>query len=829
MRRLLDDLVRDIRHAFRGIARAPGFAAAVVLTLGLGIGANAAMFGVVDRLIFRPYPLVAAPNEVHRVYTITRDARDEYTNSYQQYTRYEDLRKWTTTFERLAAFSYREAAVGVGLATEQVQVGAVSASIFGFFNAPPALGRYFTADEDRPPRGADVAVLSHAYWQRAFGGRDVLNETVRVADMTLTIIGVAAPGLETFADGPAPAVYLPITTYAGSRRGNLGQTYNTTYNWSWMQVAVQRKPGVTEAQANADLTQAFVKSYRAEVDVTKDTPVEVAKPTAVAAPMRPGAGPEPGLAARTALWVSGVSLIVLLIACANVANLYLARALRRQRETAVRIALGVERGRLVRQVLTEGLVLATLGGLAGVLIAHWGGAGIRTLLLADVASNTPSAVLTDWRTLAVTGIATLFAGCLTALVPALFSGHSELTAALKSGVRDGGQQRSTARTALMVTQFSLSFVLLVGAGLFVRSLRNVEQMRIGFEPQPVLMINHNLRGANLEDSARVQLVRTLLETTQQYPGVEAAAVVASVPFWSTESRGLWVAGIDSVRTLGSFTYQQTTPDYFRTMGTRILRGRGIEESDRAGTEKVVVVSQGMAGALWPGKEAIGKCIRIGSDTTPCVTVVGIAEDIVQNDLREEKRFHYYVPMVQSSPVDATTLFARMRGDAASQQEGLRVALQKLMPGEGYIVMDRLGDIVRNEQGSWRLGATMFMAFGVLALIVAAIGLYGVIGYNVAQRMHELGVRIALGAENRHILRLVIGQSAQFAVVGIVLGAGMAYVAGRWLQPLLFGQQARDPLVFVAVTVILLLVALTASAAPAFRAIRADPATALRSD
>lgn len=830
MRRLFDDLVRDIRHALRGIFRGPGFAAAVILTLGLGIGANAAMFSVVDQLMFRPYPMLTAPDAVHRVYTTTRDARDTYTNSYFEYTRFLDFRKWTTTFDRLAAFAYREYAVGQGAATQKVQVGLVSASIFGFFSAPPVLGRYFTDDEDQTPRGADVAVLSYEFWQNNFGGGDVLNSSLRVGDMTVTVIGVAAKGLETFTDREAPSVYIPITTYAGSRTSSNGQSYYTTYNWSWFQIAAQRKAGVTQEEASADLTQAFVKSYQAELEISpRSTAIDIARPTAVAAAMRPGAGPEPGLEARTALWVSGVSIIVLLIACANVANLYLARSLRRQRETAVRIALGVERGRLVRQVLTEGLVLATLGGGVGILVAQWGGAGIRQLLITDGSGGLNTGILTDWRTIAATGAATLLTGLLTALLPALFTSHSDLAGALKSGSRDGSYQRSRLRTTLLVTQFALSFVLLVGAGLFVRSLNNVEHMRIGFDTEPIVMVNHNLRGAALDDSARLQLVRTLLEATQNYPGVEAAAAVSTIPFWSTSSTSLFVAGIDSVRALGRFTYQQTTPDYFRTAGTRILRGRGIDVGDRAGAPLVAVVSEGMANVLWPGEDAIGKCMRVSRDTMPCTTVVGIAENIVQQDLRDPDRFQYYLPAVQHQPTAATTIYARMIGDPATQQEGLRLTLQKLMPGDGYIETQPLREIVRQQQGSWRLGATMFVAFGILALVVAAVGLYGVIGYNVAQRMHELGVRIALGAENGHIVRLVIGQSARFAFVGIAAGAVLAYVAGRWLEPLLFEQSARDPIIFAAVTTVLLLVTLIASAAPALRAVRADPATALRSD
>ena len=633
-RQKLDDLARDIRHAFRSIRRAPAFATAVILTLGLGIGANAAMFGVVDRLIFRPYERLRDPGSAHRVYLQSRDARDVYTNSYIQYTRYLDLRRWTTTFSELAAFTTREIAVGERENARERRVALVSAELFPFFEAPPALGRYFTPAEDSVPKGADVAVLGYEYWMSEYGGRDVRGEVLHVGDFRLTIIGVTPQGFSGIADEGRPVAYMPITTYAASIQRDKSMYY-TKYNWSWMEVIARRKPGVTVEQASADLTQAHRKSWEAERELRpQQTPIDVAQPTGIAASLRPGAGPTPGLEARTALWVTGVALIVLLIACANVANLFLARALRSQRDTAVRVALGVSRERLLRQSVTESLVLAGLGAVAGLLIAQWGGASIRALLVSSQTEPIGSAVLTDWRTLAVSAAVALGAGLLTGLAPVLLARRDDLASALKAGAREGTYQRSVTRTALLVAQFALSFLLLVGAGLFVRSLSNVREMRLGYDVDPILMVEPVQRGVQLGDSGTVRLTRTLLEAAQAYPGVEAGAAVSSVPFWSTSSTSLFVTGIDSVRTLGRFTYQTTTPDYFRTMGTRILRGRGIEATDRAGGERVMVVSESMAHVLWPDRDALGECIRVGADTMPCTTVVGIAEDMIQQDLAD---------------------------------------------------------------------------------------------------------------------------------------------------------------------------------------------------
>ena len=292
---------------------------------------------------------------------------------------------------------------------------------------------------------------------------------------------------------------------------------------------------------------------------------------------------------------------------------------------------------------------------------------------------------------------------------------------------------------------------------------------------------------------------------------------------------MWSKASIPSRRLGRFTYQQGTADYFPTMGTRILRGRPFGAEDRAGAPPVAVVSEGMANVLWPGKDALGQCMRVGADTMPCTTVIGIAEDAVQQSLTEPQRFRYYMPLEQFRPMNGSFLMVRMRGEPSTQAEGLRVALQRLMPGEAYVTAMPLGDRAGPDRRSWEIGATMFVAFGGLALVVAAIGLYAVIGYNVAQRMHELGVRIALGAQSADVVRLVVGQGMGFALAGVLLGGALAFFAARWVEPLLFQQSARDPVVFSLVAALLVLVAIMASWAPALRATRADPNMTLRSE
>ncbi|MGH7677059.1 MAG: ABC transporter permease [Gemmatimonadaceae bacterium] len=827
MRQLIEMLGQDLRYALRGLRKSPAFATAVILTLGLGIGANVAMFGVVDRLMFRPYAYLEDPGTAHRVYLQRTERGVVRTGGGYEYTRFVDLKRWTTSFSHMAAFATQTMAVGVGDASRDRRVGQVSAVFFDFFDAKPALGRYFVASEDTTPRGADVAVLGYAFWKSDFGGRNVLGEVIQVGSTPLTIIGVAPEGFTGVADDP-PALFMPITTYAGSREPPDGTTYYTRYNWGWMSMMVRRKPGVSVEAASLDATQAYVKSWNLNREFEPRLPKpEIARPTAVVSAMRVAAGPDPGLEARTALWVTGVAAIVLLIACANVANLFLARALRRQREISVRLALGVSRARLTAQSLTESLLLSGLGCVAGMFVAKWGGAAIRRMLITTEGASLD--VFTDWRTLGVAIGVALISAVLTGLAPSVLSGRGDLAKSLKAGSREGTYHRSRTRTALLVTQGALSVVLLVGAGLFVRSLDNVKSMRMGYDLERVLHVGRPLRGLQLGDTALIQLRERLMSAAQAIPSVEYATYVHSVPFWSTSSTMLYVTGIDSVARLGNFTYQIATADYFKVMGTRILRGRGFTGEDRPGSQLVVVVSDGMAKAIWPGKDALGQCIRIRADTMPCTTVVGIAEDMVQREITNDQRYHYYLPLEQYRPAGGGYLLLKVRGDPALLGESVRKALQPVMPGQGYITTRPLSESLDQAMRSWRLGATMFVAFGVLALVVAAIGLYGVIGYNVTQRMHELGVRVALGAQSGDILRLVVGQGLRFAIAGIAVGTVLALFASRWLEPLLFKQSARDPLIYAAVGAVLLLVAFAASASPAARAAKADPNSALRAE
>jgi putative ABC transport system permease protein len=825
-------MLQDVRHAARGLRRSPGFTISVTLTLALGIGANAAMFGTVDRLMFRPFPYLRAPASMNRVYLQTAARGRVRTGAIFQYTRYRDLERWSSSFSQTAAVAEWRLAIGPSDAAREHQVEGVSASFFRFFDARPPLGRFFDASEDHVPRGADVAVLGYDYWRSELGGADdVIGRRLQVGPLLLTIVGVAPENFVGASEGESPAVFVPVTTLAyGLNQGNADR-FATSYHWDWIGMIGRRKPGISETQASADLTNAFEQSRQAQrvEDPRWYTPPDVAHPRAIAGALRLAGGPGAGLEARTLLWVTGVAVIVLLIAVANVTNLMLARVIRRQREIAVRLALGVSRRRLAAQFVTEGLLLAMLGGIAGLVVSQWVAAALQRML--NTGSDAPGpAPITDGRTLAMTAAIAVIVGLVTAVGPAVFGPRGDLAASLRARSSDGSYRRSRARSALVVLQSALCVVLLAGAGLFVRSLENVRSQRLGWDPEPVLIATPEYRGLQLDSATRTAIRNRLLETTRSIPGVAAAARVNGLPF-ATSMFPLFVSGIDSVQRLGRFNYQATTPEYFDVVSTRIIRGRGFATADRGAAARVAVVSEAMARALWPGRDALGQCFRIEADTMPCTTVIGVAEDAAQNSIDDSERLLYYMPDEQPPPVrPGNRLFIRVTGgDAPATREAVRRALQRVLPAPAYVTVSSLADVVDRQRRSWRLGATMFAAFGLLALVVAGVGLYGVIAYDVTQRLHEIGVRVALGAQSREVVRLVVARAVAFAAIGMSTGLVVVLVSARWVQPLLFHESARDPVVLLGVGATLGVVALLASAAPAVRAARADPCLALRND
>ncbi|MCD6033843.1 MAG: permease, partial [Thermomicrobiales bacterium] len=663
----IETLVQDLRYATRGLLARPVFTAGIVLTLGLGLGANAAMFGIVDRLLFRTPDELRDPSTLHRVYTSYLADGEKRIDRNLAFPVYLDFARAARSIETFSAFQTLQMAIGEGAETEQMRVTVASANYFPLFNAQPIHGRFFNASDDSLPVGSPVVVLGYGFWRARYGGDPgVIGKTLRVGQTIRTIIGVAPEGFVGLNDQGVPAAWIPITSYAHERRGT---AYPANYGWSWLELVARRRPDVSVAAAEADLTLAFHESWRREAASQPGigTP-DSARAAVTLGPLQFNRGPQAGQDAQVARWILGVSLIVLLIACANVANLLLSRAVSRQREIAVRLALGVSRARLIRQLLTESFLLAVAGGVTGLAFARWGSAALRSFYFTAEESV---AVASDVRTLLFAGVATIVVALLTGLVPALQSGRGDLAGALKVGSREGTYRRGRARVALLVFQATLSVVLLVGAGLFVRSLRNVQGFRLGYDADRIVFAGANLRGTRLDPEELNALNERMVRAAREIPGVTHVSLAESVPFYSNESRGLWVPGVDSIRRRGRFVLQAGGPEYFATLGTRILRGRAFDESDRAGSPRVVVVSDGMARAIWENADPIGKCIRISADTAPCTTVIGVAEEMRLRTLTDAREYTYYLPATQYGSPLSPQVFVRIQGDAAGFVDPIR--------------------------------------------------------------------------------------------------------------------------------------------------------------
>jgi putative ABC transport system permease protein len=818
----LDIAAQDARYAVRALRSRPGFTAAVVATLALGIGANAAMFGVVDGILFRPPAYLRDPSSVNRVYVAYSRRGAEGVGEGIEYPRYQGFVNWTRSFSQMAAFNVVAGGVGSGDAARERPIGIATPSFFEFFDATPAAGRFFDASDGSPSVADRVTVLDYDFWQVEYGGRqDVLGARLAIGPTTYTVIGVAPKHFRGVNDGEAPAVWIPVAGYAASLRPD----FATSYNWGWLEVLVRRKPGVTIAAATSDITAAQVRTWLAEraVDPSLES-VEKAKPHAILAPTQPTRGPNSEALARAMVLMVAMAIVVMLVACANVANLLLARGFARRREIAVRLAMGVSRGRLLSHLMLESMVLALLGAAGGLAVARLAGASINALL--GNGASAPS--LFDGRTLLYSAATTIAVGLLTGALPAFHAGRTDVVTDLRSGTRDSGYRRSRVRGALVVVQATLCVVLLVGAGVFMRSLINIRSLPLGFDAGHVLYVSRNMRGVTLTRDQSRALMHRLVEAANVLPGVQGASAAASVPLYDHESTRLVVPGVDSVSRLGRFQMQLGSPGYFATIGTRVLRGRGIEAEDREGSPRIIVVSQTMAHKLWPDRDPLGQCVRVGADTAPCATVVGVAEDIKERGLTHEAESNYYLPVDQYTRIP-NGMFVRVRGDATAAAETVRRRLQTVMPGDAYVTTLALSEIVGNRERGWRLGAMMFAAFGSLALVLGAIGLYSVIAFGVEQRSRELGIRIALGARIRGVIALVMGEGLRLTLTGLALGAGLSLLGGRWISTLLFDEKASDPVVFGFVAVTLLVVSFAASVVPALRATRINPSIALRAD
>ena len=813
----MDTIVQDVRYALRTLLKSPALSLAAVLTLGLGIGANIAMFGIVDRLFLRPPAHVKSSDQVLRLnLTRTSPPFGSFTGSVANYPRYVAFRNHAKSFSSVAAYAGASFSLGLGEGAQRVRGEMVTASFFPLLGVRPVLGRFFTLEEDDVGTAAQVVVLSEEFWKRQFAqDPGVIGKTIPLGRSAYTVIGVVPMGFAGI-DLRVPDLWVPMSAAAPEV---LWPHALACAGCFWLETVVRLRDGVSVPQAAAEGTAL----YRSDLQQPSDSNATISLGSAHKA-----LGPNPGSDAKLSLWLAAVCGIVLLIACANVANLLLARGVQRRREIALRLALGASRGRLARQLLAEGAVLAVLGGAAAILISLWLGPVLSTFLLPDAGANGSL----DTRLLIFASAAVVLTTLIASLVPALQASAPDLTAALKAGAREGSMHRSLTRTALLVGQVALTLVLLSGAGLFISSLRHVRQLRLGFDAERLISASVDLSALGYSRADINSTYEVMRERVRTLPGIAGVSLAVGNPFRHSYAVSLDVPGLDSlpyVSTGGPYISAVTT-DYFRTMGTRVLRGRGFTDSDVKGAPRVATVNQTMAKLFWPGEDALGKCLKLGDGHPPCTEVVGVVEDSRRTSITETATLQYYIPLSQADSVatgPVSALLIRTTGPTDQWTAAVRRQIQGASPNLPYPDIDPMPSLFAWELRPWQLGSTLLSLFGGLGLLLAAVGLYGVLSYVVSQRTQELGIRIALGAGRRSLLRLVVGQGLKVTFVGLGFGLTGALVAGKAVASLLYGVSPRDPVVLAVVTVLLTLVAALASYLPARRATKVDPMVALR--
>jgi predicted permease len=815
-------ILQDLRYTLRTMRRSPGFTAVAILTLALGIGANTTIFSWMQGFVARPLPLVRAPERLVALETRAPGGVG-WSVSYPNYA---DWREQARTVDGIIAtsmmqFSLRAAGEGGGEGTAQSAWGLfVSANYFDVLGIRPLLGRGFLPAEDSVPRGAPVTVLSYGLWQRQFGGDPgIVGKEVLVNNQPFTVVGVAPRSFGGTWVGLNFDLYVPVMMQPALSPGAGLIERRGTY---WLQGYARLKPGATVAQARTELNA--IQERIGEVHAA-------ARGTGVIVTPFDRQGAQEWLR-PVFIALLAVTGLVLLIACANIANLLLARAAGRRREVGIRLALGASRGRLISQLLTESLFLATLGGGAGVLLSVWARPWLGALIPTtqypvDAALYSGSL---DARVLSFTAAATVLAALAFGLAPALRASRPELVPALKDGGGDRGVARTRLGGGLVVAQVALTLVALVSSGLFLRTMHAMREADVGFrDPEQVLLVSTNLHLAGHKRATGEPFMDRLLERARALPGVSAAGLAMSVPlgFGGGSGSTVKIEGYTPQRDENmSVSYNSVSPDYFRTMGITLVRGREFGDDDRAGSLPVAIVNESFAERYWPGEDPIGK--RFDPTTGQWLTVVGVAKDGKYEQLDDPPQPFMYFPLAQWYSADIT-LHLRATGDPNALVSTVRKSFEALDPGLPFLQPRTLEEHMGAAMLAQRLGALLLSVLGAIALALAVIGLYGVISYGVSQRTRELGIRVALGAGRGEVLRLIIREGMGLAALGVAIGIVGAFAGGRLLASQLYGVSPADPLTYAAIALLLAGVALVASYIPARRAARIDPMLALRGE
>ena len=819
---------RDFRYGVRQLVRQPAFTAAAVASLALGIGLNTTLFSVVNAVLLRNTP-VTRPDRLVEIYSGMNEDFPQLTTSYPDFL---DIQANVDALAGVAGSGYVRGILSAGEKSALVTGEAVTPNYFDVLGIPLPMGRSFRDDENTSPGAGAVVVLSHAVWQQRFGSRpDVVGSTIKLSGVNYTVVGVGPSGFGGTIPGiPAdfwvPVVMVERLVFSGVQMttdNDPGATRVERRGTRWLFVKGRLAEGRTVEQARAQIDALYAR-LRTDHPVTNENVTPSVVPTSRIRfhPMLDGY-------VRTASAVLMVAVgLVLLIACANVANMLLARAAARQRELAVRAALGASRGRLVRQLLSEGLVLAAVGGVAGVLIAWWAGRALQGFGTNVFPIPVSFDFSIDTTVLAFALTASIATAVLFGLAPAWSSSKPALVPALKQSAEGDGRRRITLRNVLVVVQLAFSLVLLVAGALLGRGLLSARNTDIGFDPTPISSLSFNLQMNGYDIDRATALRDRALEELGVLPGVTAGSTASRLPLAPDINMDeILVPGHHQPKDEGTLTdVVSVGADYFSVVGVPIVYGRPFTRDDVRQRRRVAIVNETMARQYWPEGSAVGRLIYSGAFQSDPFEIVGVSRDHKVRSVGESPRAYLHLP---ERPSRSIGLVVRTATPAAAALPMLRDAIRKLDPEILFTEDVSARQVAETTMAPTRIGALILGAFGGLALLLAAVGLYGVVSHSVSRRTREVGIRMALGAERGQVLRLILAEGGRLALVGIGLGAVAAAGVGRVLESLLYGVSSFDPLAYAIAAGLLLIVALAANLVPALTAATIDPVRALRTE